>query len=100
MTRMRRWIVSLAMGGVLALVATWPMWRITVPCDPRAYLPFGSVILGLTLVGVVALLAAAALSAALFLRLVLRTDAAERRARRAAEGRARDAGARADADRG
>lgn len=88
----RRVILWPVLVGGAALLASWPLWHFTradvsgcrsgVPCDPGLYLPFGSVALGLTIAGVLALLTATTLVVALLLRGVIRLDARERQARR------------------
>lgn len=89
---MRRVTLWLVLVGSAALLASWPLWHITradvsgcgsgVPCDPGLYLPFGSVALGLTIAGLLALLMATTLVVALLIRGVIRLDARERQALR------------------
>lgn len=77
---MRRHRVLLLVGAGLSLVLiSIPLWRVTrsadcsgrgqidlqppggIPCDPRLYLPFGDLALGVLILGVAALLVAAVL---------------------------------------
>jgi hypothetical protein len=86
----------ITVSGVLALLAASPLWRVTradtsgcrpgIPCDPSLYLPFGSLALGLTIVGAVALLVVGAWLTAILIRGVIRHDTRVRAARRVSGG--------------
>jgi hypothetical protein len=93
---MRRAITWLAVCGVAALLAAWPLWHImradtsgcatSRPCDPALSLPFGPLALWLTIAGLLALLVVVASLVAIFIRGVIRHDARVRAARRASGG--------------
>jgi hypothetical protein len=87
---MRRMIVWLVLVGGAALLASWPLWHVVrpdsgcgsgVPCDPGLVLPFAPLATVLTALGGLALITAAALGVALFIRGVIRLDVRDRQAR-------------------
>ena len=72
---MRRAFLALLGVGIALILLALPLWRVTrtarcsgsgvserapsgVPCDPRLYLPFGDLALGITVVGLFAILTA------------------------------------------
>jgi hypothetical protein len=82
--RVRRGMPWLAVFGVCALLAAWPLFHVTrvdrsgcrtgMICEPTPHLPFGSLAVGLTFAGLLALMVVAVWLSTTLIRGVIRHD--------------------------